>query len=244
VVKERLHKVLAHAGVASRRAAERMIRDHRIRVNGSVVAELGTQVDPARDRIEVDGRPLARTETTHRYLALNKPVGVVSTAHDPEGRPTVVDLVHAQQRVYPVGRLDIDSEGLVLLTDDGELTFRLTHARFGIEKEYHAHVAGPNVDEHLAQRLRSGVMLEDGPARAVRAGVLRTTPRGGVVRVVLVEGRQRQVRRMLGELGCTVDRLQRVRIGPLLLGDLSPGEHRPLRAREIEALRAAVGLEA
>ena len=127
--------MLAHAGVASRRAAERMIRDHRVRVNGAVVLELGTQVDPSRDRIEVDGRPLAPGETTHRYMALNKPLGVVSTAHDPEGRRTVVDLVHAPSRVYPVGRLDIDSEGLVLLTDDGELTFRLTHARFGIEKE-------------------------------------------------------------------------------------------------------------
>src|SRR5438067_2809634 len=140
-VKERLHKVLAHAGVASRRAAERMIREHRVRVNGSLVLELGTQVDATRDRIEVDGRPLARGETAHQYIALNKPLGVVSTAHDPEGRTTVVDMVHAGRRLYPVGRLDIDSEGLVLLTDDGELTFRLTHARFRIEKEYQVYVA-------------------------------------------------------------------------------------------------------
>ena len=242
-MKERLHKVLAHAGVASRRAAERMIRDHRIRVNGAVVFELGTQVDPARDRIEVDGRPLDRGETTHHYVALNKPLGVVSTAHDPEGRPTVVDLVHAQRRVYPVGRLDIDSEGLVLLTDDGELTFRLTHARFGIEKEYVVEVAGRDLDERLARQLCAGVMLEDGPAKAVRAGVLQHTREGGMVRVALVDGRQRQVRRMLAALGCSVERLQRVRIGPLLLGDLSPGQHRALRSREVEALRAAVGLE-
>src|SRR5437868_12100698 len=114
-MKERLHKVLAHAGVASRRAAERMIRDHRVRVNGALVVELGTQVDPARDRIEVDGRTLARSTTRHHYVALHKPVGVVSTAHDPEGRPTVVELVGATERLYPVGRLDIDSEGLVLL---------------------------------------------------------------------------------------------------------------------------------
>ncbi len=243
-MKERLHKVLAHAGVASRRAAERMIRDRRVRVNGALVVELGTQVDPSHDRIEVDGRPLARGETAHHYVALNKPLGVVSTAHDPEGRPTVVELVHAQRRLYPVGRLDIDSEGLVLLTDDGELTFRLTHARFGIEKEYHVQVAGAEIDDQLVHRLRNGVMLEDGPARAVRAGVIRTIPRGGLLRVVLVEGRQRQVRRMLGELGCSIERLQRVRIGPLLLGDLEPGQHRSLRPREIEALRAAVGLEA
>ena len=134
---ERLHKVLAHAGVASRRAAERLIREHRVRVNGAVAAELGVQVDPRRDRIEVDGRPLPRTRAAHHYIALNKPVGVVSTAHDPEGGRTVVELVAPARRLYPVGRLDIDSEGLVLLTDDGELTFRLTHARYGVEKEYH-----------------------------------------------------------------------------------------------------------
>ena len=243
-MKERLHKVLAHAGVASRRAAERMIRDHRVRVNGALVLELGTQVDPARDRIEVDGRPLARADAAHQYIALNKPLGVVSTAHDPEGRPTVVELVHATRRVYPVGRLDIDSEGLVLMTDDGELTFRLTHARFGIEKEYHVHVTCDELTEHLIEQLRKGVRLEDGLARAVRAHIVKTTERGGLLRVVLVEGRQRQVRRMLAALGCGVERLQRVRIGPLLLGELGPGEYRALRPREVESLRAAVGLEA
>jgi 23S rRNA pseudouridine2605 synthase len=243
-MKERLHKVLAHAGVASRRAAERMILEHRIRVNGTLVLELGTQVDPAADRIEVDGRPLAPGQATHHYVALNKPTGVVSTAHDPEGRPTVVELIHASQRLYPVGRLDIDSEGLVLLTDDGELTFRLTHARFGIEKEYHVLVACPDFDEQYVEHLRRGVVLDDGPARAVRANLVRTTPRGGLVQVVLVEGRQRQVRRMLTALGCTVDGLQRVRIGPLRLGDLELGEHRALRPREVAALRTAVRLQA
>jgi pseudouridine synthase len=242
-VRERLHKVLAHAGVASRRAAERLIREHRVRVNGSVIVELGTQVDPSRDRIEVDGRPLARAETTHHYIALNKPVGVVSTAHDPEGRRTVLDLVHAQRRVYPVGRLDIDSEGLVLLTDDGELTFRLTHARFGVEKEYQVEIACRIGRDDLADRLRSGVLLEDGPARAVRASVHWHGDQRGLLRVVLVEGRQRQVRRMLAALGCGVERLQRVRIGPLLLGDLPLGEHRMLRQREIETLRSAVHLD-
>jgi len=243
-MKERLHKVLAHAGVASRRAAERMIRDRRIRVNGAVVAELGAQVDPGRDRIEVDGKPLPRGETAHHYLALNKPMGVVSTAHDPEGRPTVVDLVHAPQRVYPVGRLDIDSEGLVLLTDDGELTFRVTHARFGVEKEYQVHVACADFGERQLEQLRHGVMLEDGLARAMRASLLKSTDFGAVVRIVLVEGRQREVRRMLAAVGCDVEQLQRVRIGPLLLGDLPSGEHRPLRQKEVEALREAVGLEA
>jgi 23S rRNA pseudouridine2605 synthase len=244
-VKERLHKVLAHAGVASRRAAERMIRDRRIRVNGALVVELGTQVDPNHDRIEVDGRPLARGETAHHYVALNKPLGVVSTAHDPEGRPTVVDLAQIAHRVYPVGRLDIDSEGLVLLTDDGELTFRLTHARFGIEKEYQVSVASADYtfNERQLELLRRGVMLEDGLARVVRASLVRAAPYEAVVRVVLVEGRQREVRRMLAAIGCSVENLQRIRIGPLLLGDLKTGEHRPLRSREVDALRTAVGLE-
>lgn len=245
-MKERLHKVLAHAGVASRRAAERMIREHRVRVNGTVVVELGTQVDPARDRIEVDGHLLPRGETSHLYVALNKPLGVVSTAHDPEGRPTVVELVHTPRRLYPVGRLDIDSGGLVLLTDDGELTFRLTHARFGIEKEYHVIVACPGgFDSNILDRLRQGVVLEDGPARAVRADLLRSYSHDEVLlRIVLVEGRQRQVRRMLAALGSTVERLQRVRIGTLYLGNLQTGQHRALKAREVEALRTSVGLEA
>ena len=243
-MRERLHKVLAHAGVASRRAAERMIRDRRIRVNGTLVIELGTQVDPAKDRIEVDGKPLARGETAHHYVALNKPIGVVSTAHDPEGRPTVVELVHAAQRVYPVGRLDIDSEGLVLLTDDGELTFRLTHARFGVEKEYQVHVACSDFGERQLAQLRHGVMLEDGLARAVRAQLLRPLERGAIIRIVLLEGRQREVRRMLAAVDCGVEHLLRVRIGPLLLGELKPGQQRELRPREVETLRAAVGLEA
>ena len=243
-MRERLHKVLAHAGLASRRAAERMIREHRVRVNGSVVIELGTQVDPERDRIEVDGHLLRRSETAHHYVALHKPVGVVSTAHDPEGRPTVVELVGAAQRLYPVGRLDIDSEGLVLLTDDGELTFRLTHARFKVEKEYHALVRNLDFGDRKLERLRQGVPLEDGMARAVRAGVAGSGPEGTWVRIVLTEGRQRQVRRMLDAVDCAVERLRRVRIGSLLLGDLALGEFRRLHAREIASLRESVGLDA
>ena len=242
---ERLHKVLAHAGVASRRAAEQMIRDRRVRVNGAVVLEMGTQVDPERDAIEVDGRRLANVEASadHIYVALNKPLGVVSTVRDPERRPTVVEMVNASRRLYPVGRLDIDSEGLVLLTDDGELTFRLTQARFAVEKEYHVLVNGPDLGEHVLERMRAGVMLEDGLARVVRTSLLGTTPRGGLVRVVLVEGRKRQVRRMFSALGCVVEGLQRVRIGPLHLGDLEPGQHRGLTRREVEALRSTVGLD-
>jgi 23S rRNA pseudouridine2605 synthase len=200
-------------------------------------------VDPTRDRIEVDGRPLARGETAHQYVALNKPIGVVSTAHDPEGRPTVVELVHVARRIYPVGRLDIDSEGLVLLTDDGELTFRLTHARFGVEKEYQVEIACDDFGERHLEQLRRGVLLDDGLARAVRTSLLKSHPGGALVRIVLIEGRQREVRRMLAAVGCDVAQLQRVRIGPLALGDLRVGAHRPLRQREIDALRAAVGLE-
>jgi len=243
---ERLHKVLAHAGVASRRAAEQMIRDRRVWVNGSVVLEMGTQVDPERDAIEVDGRRLANAEpaSQHVYVALNKPLGVVSTASDPERRPTVVEMVNASRRLYPVGRLDIDSEGLVLLTDDGELTFRLTQARFGVEKEYHVLVDAPDLGEGVLESLRAGVMLDDGLARVVRTSLLRSTPRGGRVRIVLVEGRKRQVRRMFSALGCVVEGLQRVRLGPLALGDLQPGQYRTLTPREIEALRSTVGLDA
>src|SRR5438876_886064 len=161
-----------------------MIRDRRVRVNGAVVLEMGTQVDPERDAIEVDGRRLANVEASadHIYVALNKPLGVVSTVRDPERRPTVVEMVNASRRLYPVGRLDIDSEGLVLLTDDGELTFRLTHARFGVEKEYHVQVACPDFGERHLDELRRGVILDDGPARVVRAELMRGTPRGGLVR--------------------------------------------------------------
>lgn len=245
---ERLQKVLAHAGVASRRAAERMIRERRVRVNGALVLEMGTQVDPTSDAIEVDGRRLAQAgeaRFAHTYVALNKPLGVVSTVSDPERRPTVIEMVNAARRLYPVGRLDIDSEGLVLLTDDGELTFRLTQARFAVEKEYHVLVHSGAFGEHELERLRAGVMLDDGLARVVRANLLGgTTPRGLVrVRVVLVEGRKRQVRRMFSALGSDIEALQRVRIGSLQLGDLAPGQHRGLRQREVDALRAGVGLD-
>lgn len=155
-----------------------------------------------------------------------------------------MDLVRAEQRLYPVGRLDIDSEGLVLLTDDGELTFRLTHARFGVEKEYHVLVRCRGLGEPTLEQLRHGVVLEDGLARAVRATLLRETPEGTWLRIVLTEGRQRQVRRMLGAVDCSVDHLRRVRIGPLLLKDLPLGRNRPLHSREVAALRTAVELEA
>jgi 23S rRNA pseudouridine2605 synthase len=239
---ERLQKVLAHAGVASRRAAEQLIEAGRVRVNGLVVDALGARVDPHRDRIEVDGARIAPADTANHYVMLNKPTGVVTTVHDPRGRPTVLDLVRSPHRLYPVGRLDIDSEGLVLLTDDGELTFRLTQARFGVPKEYHALAGCGHLDHARLDRLRRGVELDDGPARALEARVLWATPAGVWVSLVLAEGRNRQVRRMLAAVGCSVLRLRRVRIGPLVLGHLAPGAHRPLRPAEVAALRRVAGL--
>ncbi len=240
---ERLQKVLAGAGVSSRRAGEELIRAGRVRVNGEVVNQVGSRVDPSRDRVEVDGRELELEQRqAHHYELLNKPVGVVTTAHDPQGRPTVLDLVESPYRLFPVGRLDLDSEGLVLLTDDGQLTFRLTHARYDVEKQYHAQVTCGDLDHRRLDELRRGVMLDDGPARAVDARIIRTTPSGTWVSVVLTEGRNRQVRRMLAAIGCQAVRLRRVRLGPIQLGRLTPGAHRPLRPSEIAALRRAAGL--
>jgi 23S rRNA pseudouridine2605 synthase len=239
---ERLQKVLARAGVASRRAAEELITGGRVRVNGLVVARPGVRVDPAQDRIEVDGARLAVAGGARHYVLLNKPAGVVTTARDPGGRPTVLDLVRAPWRLYPVGRLDLDAEGLVLLTDDGELTYRLTQARFGVEKQYHALVACRDLDHRRLGALRRGVELDDGSARAVAARVLRAAPAGTWVSVSIVDGRQHQVKRMLAAIGCPVLRLRRVRMGSLPLGRLPVGAHRPLSRAEVAALRRAAGL--
>lgn len=240
---ERLQKYLARCGVASRRAAEQLILDGLVRVNGQTVRELGAQVEPERDRVEVDGRPI-RPPTAMVYLALNKPPGVVTTVSDPQGRPTVMDLVPRIGPLYPVGRLDADSEGLLLMTNDGDLANRLTHPRYGCEKEYRALVHG-RPDEDFLDLLREGILLDDGPTAP--AGVERESGRGlpddmAVVRVTLREGRKRQVRRMLEAIGCPVERLERVRIGPLELGDLPRGASRPLSRSEVAALRAAVGM--
>ena len=232
---ERLQKVMARAGVASRRKSEELIRQGRVAVNGRVVRELGTRVDPARDVITVDGEPL-RLRAQHTYILLHKPPGVITTVHDPWGRPTVLDLVQTEARVFPVGRLDANSEGLVLLTDDGELAYRLTHPRFEHEKEYHVLVAGRPTRRTL-ERLRRGVRLEDGVTAPAKVEVLRRAGRNTWLRIVLHEGRKRQIRRMAEAVGHPVRRLIRVRIGPLRLGNLAPGEWRHLTRREVEALR-------
>ncbi len=242
---ERLQKILAAAGIASRRAAERLIAEGRVAVNGAVVTALGVSADPATDRIEVDGVLIA-APSRHTYLVLNKPPRVVTTAADERGRPTVIDLLPpGTSRLFPVGRLDRDSEGLLLLTDDGDLALRLTHPRYGFEKEYLALAERP-LTADAVERLRAGVEFEG--RRTASARVEKAVP--GLpyppapgrqwYRVVLHEGRKRQVRRMFAAEGVRLLRLVRVRVGPVALGDLAAGATRPLTWAELDAL--GVGL--
>ncbi len=231
---ERLQKVLAAAGVGSRRVCEDLIDEGRVRVNGEV-ARLGRRVDALADLIEIDGAAIGVAPGLVHYV-LNKPVGVVSTASDPQGRPTVVELVPAEPRVYPVGRLDVDTEGLLLLTNDGELTHRLTHPSFGVDKEYLAEVEGEPSRGDL-RRLREGVELEDGVTAPAKASLVAPN----LVRLVIHEGRNRQVRRMCDAIGHPVVRLVRTRIGGLRDPDLGPGAWRALTVDEVRTLeRAAV----
>jgi 23S rRNA pseudouridine2605 synthase len=229
---ERLQKVLARAGLASRRVCEDLIAEGRVTVNGEV-AQLGRRVDPEADVIEVDGG-LVPVAPGLVYYLLNKPAGVLSTASDTHGRPTVVDLVPAEPRVFPVGRLDAETEGLLLLTNDGHLTHRLTHPSFGVEKEYVASVTGEPTPGEI-RTLREGVELDDGPTAP--AEVQRLGP--DVLRITIHEGRNRQIRRMCDAIGHPVTRLVRTRIGPLADRRLKPGEWRELDAKEVRALGAA-----
>lgn len=230
---ERLQKVLARVGVGSRRYCEDLIAGGHVRVNGEV-ARLGRRVDPERDLVTVDGAPIGIRPDLVHYL-LNKPAGVVTTADDPQGRPTVVALVPAEPRVFPVGRLDRDTEGLLLLTNDGELAHRLTHPSHGIEKEYLAWVDG-TPSRGALRRLRDGVELDDGPTAPARATLVAP----GLVRLTIHEGRNRQVRRMCEAIGHPVKRLVRTRIGPLADRRLAPGTWRPLTADEVLRLERAV----
>jgi 23S rRNA pseudouridine2605 synthase len=225
--------VLADRGVASRRAAETLMREGRVRVGGEIVSEMGSKVAPDA-RIEVDGRPVA-PPAPHRYVVLNKPRGIVSTARDERGRPTVVELLGARERLYPVGRLDEDSEGLVLLTNDGQWAERVLHPRYGHEREYEVSIAGP-VPPGSVAALRRGIALEEGLARAARVSVAGGGARGSTLHMVLQTGWKRQVRRMCAAVGLRVLRLRRVRLGPLELGRLRPGAWRELTSREIRAL--------
>jgi 23S rRNA pseudouridine2605 synthase len=229
----RLAKYLAHAGVASRRAAEQLVRDGRVTVGGEVVRDPARDVD-ADSAVTVDGEPVAGAEARLVY-ALHKPAGVVSTARDPQGRRTVVDLVPASGRLYPVGRLDADATGLILVTNDGELANLLTHPRYEVPRTYVARLADAPVGEAALRRLREGVELEDGTTAP--AAVRRLAP--DRIELTIHEGRNRQVKRMCAAVGHPVRALERVRFGPLRLGDLAPGEHRRLKAAEVERLRRA-----
>ena len=229
---ERLQKVLARAGVASRRACEELISAGRVTVNGTV-AGLGRRVDVEHDLVEVDGAAIGVRPDLVYYL-LNKPAGVVTTADDPQGRPTDVGLVPDDPRVFPVGRLDADTEGLLLLTNDGELAHRLTHPSFGVDKEYLAHVGGRPSRAEL-RRLREGVELEDG----VTAPAQVSMPTPGLLRIVIHEGRNRQVRRMCDAIGHPVQRLVRSRIGPITDRKLRPGAWRELTVDEVRSLERA-----
>jgi 23S rRNA pseudouridine2605 synthase len=227
----RLQKFLAQAGVASRRSSEELIVAGRVTINGRAATELGVRVDPRRDDVRVDGRRIRSAPT--QWFALHKPRGYLSTRSDPEGRRTLYELVPPpMRRLFHVGRLDFDSEGLVLLTNDGDVAHRMLHPRYGMDREYDVEV-DRQVDDHALQQLRRGVQLDDGRARA------HAVRRKGGQRVVLTlrEGRKREVRRMFAELGYDVKRLRRVRYGPIRLHDLPAGEWRPLDEREIAALR-------
>lgn len=231
----RLQAFLARAGVGSRRQAEALIRQGRVRVN-SEVAQLGTKVAPG-DVVEVDGRRV-EAPAERVVLALHKPRGYTTTRHDPHAAHTVYELLPKIPGLHPVGRLDRDSEGLLLLTNDGDLTHRLTHPRFGVRKVYRVWTEGGTLPKEVCRRLLLGVDLEDGPAKALAC---RPAPGGAVL--VLAEGRKREVRRMLQRVGYPVRRLLRLQVGPIRLGDLPPGKWRRLSEREVQALLRLVGLE-
>lgn len=235
--RERLHKVLAQAGIDSRRAAEEMILAGRVEVNGQRCTLLGTKVDPEHDAISVDGRPIPR-RVRKVYLMLNKPPGFITTMSDPQNRPTVMDLVPRNSRIYPIGRLDANSEGLILLTNDGDFANLLAHPRYSYEKEYHVAVPGMVREEDL-QALREGVVIEGGRTSPAKVRVLSSDGKITWLSITIHEGRNRQVRRMLHSLGYRVDRLMRVRIGPLWLGSLPRGACRNLTPAEMRKMRGS-----
>jgi pseudouridine synthase len=234
----RLNKLLAQAGLSSRRGADRLVAEGRVAVNGVVTREPGATADPDRDTVTVDGRPLPAREALH-YVLLNKPRGVVTSRRDPQGRTVVTDLVDSRARLFPVGRLDVDVEGALLLTNDGALTHRLLHPRYGVPRVYEADVEGVVPRAELA-RWRRGATLPDGPAVPLDVQRLRTSPAGSRLRLTFAEGRKHEVKRYCEAFGHPVRRLRRVAFGPLVLGALAPGAWRPLTRDEVRALRATV----
>lgn len=239
----RLQKVIAQAGVASRRKAEILITAGRVRVNGHTVTTLGTTVDPTTDVVLVDGRPL-RLQEPPRYILLHKPRGYVTTCQDEQGRPTVFDLLKRQPvRLFPVGRLDMNSEGVLLLTNDGRLAHRLLHPRYGVPRTYLVHVAGMVTEQDL-EHLRRGVSLDDGKTLPAQVQIARRADTSCWLRMTLHEGRSRQIHRMLERCGgYSVKRLQRIAMGPLTLLGLPPGQCRDLEPFEITRLYRACGLD-
>ena len=232
---ERLQKILSQAGIASRRASEQLMLDGRVTVNGVTVRELGTKADPSHDDIRVDGRRV-KVAQHHRYVLLNKPRGYVTTRSDPQRRPTVIDLLGGiREYVYPVGRLDFDSEGLLLLTNDGDLAARLTHPRHGVPRVYEARVLG-EPDAHDVERLAKGVTIEGRRTQAAEVKPLGPS----VLRITIREGRNRQVRKMCEAIGHPVTHLKRVAIGPIKDPKLKPAQWRELREDEVAALKRAV----
>ena len=240
---ERLQKILAHAGVASRRKAEELIEAGHVSVNGTVVRELGSKADLDQDLIEVDGRTIRETQDKVYYV-LYKPAGCVTTLSDPENRPTIkAYLEEIPERVYPVGRLDYDVEGALIVTNDGDLAFSMMHPRFGVRRTYLAKVHGVPAAEQL-ERLRRGVRLEDGRARALEADLHSRTPRNTWVRVVVAEGRQHLVKRLMEAVGAPVQKLHRADYGGIGVGGMRPGEVRELTRAEVQSLRAQAGKKA
>jgi 23S rRNA pseudouridine2605 synthase len=236
---ERLQKLLSTAGVASRRLSEELIRQGRVSVNGTVVTELGTRADLDRDDIRVDGRRI-RAQKRMRYILLNKPRGYVTTRRDPQGRPTVMDLLKGiREYVYPVGRLDYDSEGLLLLTNDGDLAAKLTHPRYEVDRVYEARIRGVP-DRRTLDRLARGVVVESRRTAPARVELVEEREGQSIVHIALHEGRQRQVRKMFDAVGHPVVRLRRIRLGPIADAQLTTGYWRELTPQEVARLRRAV----
>ncbi|HSO68890.1 MAG TPA: pseudouridine synthase [Arachnia sp.] len=237
----RLQKVLAAAGIASRRASEILIDEGRVEVNGKVVTEQGRRVNPETDQIRVDGSRIPPPRR-HLYLVLNKPRGVVSTLEDPEGRPTLSDYLPAtKERLFHVGRLDTDTEGLIVLTNDGDFAHRLAHPSYQVPKTYTVQAAGV-MDNRIIRRLEKGVTLEDGPVRPDKVKLISRGQDRTLLAITLHEGRNRIVRRMMDTVGHPVDRLSRTEIGPIRIGNLRPGETRDVTREELGALLDLVGM--
>lgn len=240
---ERLQKILAHAGVASRRKSEELIEAGRVTVNGKVVRELGSKADLDQDLVQVDGRAVRETQDKVHYV-LYKPAGCVTTLSDPEGRPTIrTYLEEVTERVYPVGRLDYDVEGALIITNDGDLANQLMHPRYGVKRTYLAKVHGVPAQEQI-ERLLKGVRLEDGRARALEADLHSRTPKNTWVRVVVAEGRQHMVKRLMEAVGAPVQKLFRADYGGIGVSGMRPGELRELTRAEVEHLRAQAGKKA